>query len=227
MLRKYMILLCLLFLLPCAAQASEDAYLSPDDLHALSPAYETFLDELADLLVQRGLLSQAEREEWLLYQLGDYLQNGGYGSIAVLYTPGLLSIADASVMLRRISYETGEGVLYLETLNRYSPASSTLPGLPLDVQYYDVDDTLTACRYRWVTSYGSLYIWDGMEGDIVNVGATYVNNGKPLYWFAEPVDGIAETLALEVLHPTEDRTLLTVTLTVRSGDNFWSPEGFL
>lgn len=215
----------LLLALSCAARATEgDAYLSEDDLRALAPSYEAFLSTLVDLLIERGLLPEGDREAWLLYQRGDLIQNGGFGTIATLYTPGLLSMADETVTMRRMRLETTAGTLVLETLHRYSERTSPLPGLPLDAALYGPDGNVLPCRFRWITSYGSLVLWDGSMGEIVNVGAFYINDGRAMYWSAEPVDGIEETLRLEILAASEDTTLATVTLTLLSGPDFWSPE---
>ncbi len=129
-------LLCLTLvaclLAPLAALANDGAYLSGSDLHQIEPEYEAFLSALADLLVQKGLLAEEEREDWLLYQLGDFLQNGGYGTIVAMYTPGMLSYANESVTVRRFEIATAAGRLTLETLRKFSPQYSSLPGLPLD-----------------------------------------------------------------------------------------------
>ena len=53
------ILLALLLLVPAAALAGEgDPLLSVDDLLSLEESYSAFLDELEDLIVDRGLLSE-------------------------------------------------------------------------------------------------------------------------------------------------------------------------
>lgn len=49
-----------------------------------------FSGELGDLAVERGLLSEEDRAAWHDAQLGDFFQNGGYGSILVSYLPGAL-----------------------------------------------------------------------------------------------------------------------------------------
>ncbi len=223
--KRWFALLLALLLLPGVSLASDAAYLNGEDLRALSPAFEAFVEALADVLVARGLLAETDREAWVLYQRGDFLQNGGFGTIAVMYTPGLLSVADESVTMRRLSAETDAGTVWLETLHRYSEPYSPLPGLPLDVELLSPEDgTAVSCRFRWIATAGSFVIWDGAQGTLVNVGATYVSDGRPLYWFAEPVEGIEESLTLELLHPTEDRALAVVTLSLLSGADFWSPE---
>lgn len=222
--KRGLIVLLALCLLPVSAVSTTDAYLSGEDLKALEPAYEAFLSELADLLIQKGLLLETEREDWVLYQLGDYLQNGGFGTIAVMYTPGLLGVADEAVTVRRFSVETGAGTLNLETLRRYAPAYSQLPGLPLDVELVAASGEAVRCRFRWIADDGAFQIWDGTQGALINVGATYINDSKPLYWYADPYDGLETTLTLEILYAEEDRTMAEVMLTLLSGPDFWAPE---
>ena len=75
----------------CPARAEEGSpLLSVDDLLELEGSYEAFLEELGDLAVERGLLSEEDRAAWHDAQLGDFFQNGGYGSILVSYLPGAL-----------------------------------------------------------------------------------------------------------------------------------------
>jgi len=226
MTRKFLIGLLLAALLPLAgAFAMEgDAYLSQDDLRVLRPSFDAFLSEMADLLIDRGLLPEGDRESWILYQRGDFMQNGGFGTVYVIYTPGLLTLADESVTMRRFRADTPVGVLTLETLHRFVQSSSPLPGLPLDVELRTAEGETLPCRFRWITSAGSLVLWDGAMDEIVNVGASYINDGRAMYWIAEPVDGIEETLTLELLAADEDETLAVLTLTMLAGPNFWSPE---
>ena len=75
------------------ALAADGPMLTAEDLAELQPAYEAFLDELEDLIVEKGLLADDQREAWRMYQLGDFFQNGGYGMIAAMYTPDLLVYA--------------------------------------------------------------------------------------------------------------------------------------
>ena len=61
-----------LALFPLSAPAEEGSpLLSVDDLIALEDSYEAFLNELGDLAVQRGLLSEEDRAAWHDAQLGD------------------------------------------------------------------------------------------------------------------------------------------------------------
>ena len=228
--RKWKLALILL-LLPALAAAEEGPFLTSDILRDLQPAYEAFLSQLAERLIANDLLQEADRDAWVNYQLGDYYQNGGYGAITALYTPGLLEIADESVALCGFTVETEAGTLRFNTLNRYSTAYSPLPGLPLDdVELVGEDGVVVDCRYGWSAPHGSLLLWDGasgVAGEMINVGATYANDGKPLFWSAEPVDGIEENLTLTLFSAEEDRTLAVVELLVVSGPNFWTPESML
>ena len=218
-------LLCLLLiaclLAPLAALANDGAYLSGSDLHEIEPEYEAFLSALADLLVQKGLLAEEEREDWLLYQLGDFLQNGGYGTIVAMYTPGMLSYANESVTVRRFEIATAAGRLTLETLRKFSPQYSSLPGLPLDTELSDETGAPVGCRFRWTTTGGMLLIWDG-DG-VVAVGSTFVSDGRPLYWYEEPMEGCEETLRLEILDTAENTVMATIYPDVRSEDGCWIP----
>ena len=226
--RRWKIIIMLLLLLPVLAAAEEGPYLTTESLRLLRPAYEAFLSQLAEQLIAGGLLHEADREAWMNYQLGDYYQNGGYGAITAMYTPGLLEIADESVALRSFAVETEAGTLRLNTLNRYSTAYSPLPGLPLDdAELVGGDGVVVDCRYGWTVPHGTLLIWDGAAGEMVNVGATYANDGKPLFWSADPVDGIEESLTLTLLSLEEDRALAVVELLTVSGPNFWAPESLL
>lgn len=226
MMRSVLAVLICLCMLPCAALATEGAYLTGDELKALEPAFEAFLEELAGALVEKGLLQEEEREDWLMYQLGDYLQNGGYGSFVVLYAPGLLGVANEAVNMRRFEIKGDGSTMTLETLNRYVESYSPLPGLPLDVELTDNEGNLIPCRFRWTASGGTLLLWDGAQNELADVGATFINDGRPLYWYEEPFEGLEETLTLEILEADEDVLMVTVILKVVSGADYWSPEVF-
>ena len=91
-----------LALFPLSAPAEEGSpLLSVDDLIALEDSYEAFLNELGDLAVQRGLLSEEDRAAWHDAQLGDYFQNGGYGSILIWAIRGKRT--RCSAFLRRLT----------------------------------------------------------------------------------------------------------------------------
>lgn len=225
--KRLLALLLCLWLLPCTAVAMEGAYLTGEVLNRLEPAYEEFLRELAEELVQQGLLQEAEREAWVMYQLGDYLQNGGFGSIMINYMPGLLGIADESVTMRRFAMEVEAGTVLLETLRHYSEVYSPLPGLPLDVRFLDRSGKAVEARYRWSAEGGAFRIWDEETQRVVDVGESYVvDTDAPLYWYEEPYDGLEEPLTLEILAGDEDTVLVTVMLALIAEDGAWTPEGF-
>lgn len=218
------LLVCLL--LSGIAGAEEGAPLSTEDLQALEPAYEAFLLALEALLAEKGLLSEAEREAWRLYQLGDFLQNGGFGTLSITYLPGLLGTVDESVSMRRFVAASDAGIVRLETLQRYVEAYSPLPGLPLDAEVVDERGRAVRCRLRWVASRGMLLLYDGPSGEMVEVGATYISDGRPLYWYSEPYPGDEAVLALEILHEQDDVTMGLLALKIVSGDGYWMPEVF-
>ncbi|MGN0776908.1 MAG: hypothetical protein ACI4MM_09570, partial [Candidatus Ventricola sp.] len=88
--RRFLMMVVLLACLPvCVLAAEGDPLLSVDDLLSLEDSYDAFLDELEELIVERGLLSPEEREAWRDAQMGDFYQNGGYGSILANYMPGV------------------------------------------------------------------------------------------------------------------------------------------
>lgn len=222
--RRCLLLFLILCLLPFSSFAMEGAYLSGEELRALQPAFEAFLEELADTLVLHGILSEAEREAWLLYQLGDYVQNGGFGTISINYTDGLLDAPNEAVTLRRFSLETDAGLLLLETLRRYSEDYSPLPGVPLDVQLLDSEGMDVPCRWRWTAPSGSLLFYDGATEEAVNVGATYISDGRAIYWHSTPEKDAFVTLTLEILALEKDETLATATLVLASDGEVWTPE---
>lgn len=224
--RSIILCLCLcMCLLPALATAVEGAYLSADELRGLEPTFEAFLEEMADVLVDKGLLSPTEREAWILYQLGDFMQNGGFGTMTIGYTSGGWGREDDPVAMRRFLLETPAGTLYLETLGQYEESYSPLPGLPLDTELMDENGAAVPCRFRWTATSGSFEIWDNAKGETVPVGITYTSEGEPLYWYEEPIDGIDEVLTLDILSEEDDTVpLATVKLTVRSENDAWKVE---
>ena len=105
--------------------------LSVDDLLSLEESYEVFLEQLGDLAVERGLLSEDERAAWHDAQMGDFYQNGGYGSILVNYMPDALDYTREEETLLTLSAKLDGGTLELMTMRRYTPRDSMLSGLML------------------------------------------------------------------------------------------------
>ena len=91
-----------LALFPLSAPAEEGSpLLSVDDLIALEDSYEAFLNELGDLAVQRGLLSEEDRAA----EGGSVLYV--YGNAGTLYIPARWAIRGkrtrCSAFLRRLT----------------------------------------------------------------------------------------------------------------------------
>ena len=144
------------------ALAADGPMLTAEDLAELQPAYEAFLDELEDLIVEKGLLADDQREAWRMYQLGDFFQNGGYGMIAAMYTPDLLVYARDVDSLVSLSCQTGAGLLELQTMRGYTPLDSALPGLLLEVSLSDAEGMPVPCRFRFTATQGSFLAWDAL-----------------------------------------------------------------
>ena len=126
------ILLLALMIFPCCALAGEgDPLLSVDDLHTLEASYTAFLADLEELIIERGLLSESERQAWRDAQMGDFYQNGGYGSILANYMPGLLSFVREEDTMLTLSADLPCGTMTLSTVRRYTPMDSSLSGLML------------------------------------------------------------------------------------------------
>ena len=224
--------LCVLSLCVAAggALAGSEAgpLLSADDLRDLQPAYEAFLHQLAEVLVARDLLSPEAREDWTLYQLGDYYQNGGYGMIAAMFTPNLLEDARPQDALLRLKKDLpGAHMLHIDTMRAYLPLDSSQPGLLLEAGVTDAQGLPVACRFRWRSGQGGFLVWDALLGRVVEVGNHYVNDGRPAYWSDQPITGVTPQepwiLQLEILDPLDDeRTLGGAELALMPEGNGWA-----
>ena len=103
-------LMVLLMMISAGGLAAEgDPLLSVDDLLSLEKSYTVFLDELEELIVARGLLSEEERSAWRDAQMGDFFQNGGYGSILANYLPGVLGYVRDEETLLQLSTRMQDG----------------------------------------------------------------------------------------------------------------------
>lgn len=178
------VLACLLLALPAAACAAEgDPLLSVDDLLSLEESYEAFLGELEALAVQRGLLSEAERAAWHDAQLGDFYQNGGYGSILINYTPGYLGYAREEETLLTLSAALPGGkTLEMVTMRRYTPQDSSLSGLMLTPSVAGEDGTPVDAKFTFSADSGVFLKWDALLGTYVSVGATALSDGESVVW---------------------------------------------
>lgn len=172
-------LLVLLALPMCALAGEGDPLLSVDDLLALEESYGAFLAELEDLIVERGLLSEEERAAWHDAQMGDFYQNGGYGSILVSYMPGLLTYVREEDTYMTLSAELGGGcVMELSTMRRYTPQDSSLPGLMLTLSVTDAQGMPVDAQYTFTATGGVFLKWDAMLGAYVTLGASATSGGE-------------------------------------------------
>lgn len=172
-------LFVLLALPVCALAGEGDPLLSVDDLLTLEESYGAFLTELEDLIVERGLLSEEERAAWHDAQMGDFYQNGGYGSILVSYMPGLLTYVREEDTYMTLSAELGGGcVMELSTMRRYTPQDSSLPGLMLTLSVTDAQGMPVDAQYTFTATGGVFLKWDAMLGAYVTMGASATSGGE-------------------------------------------------
>jgi len=177
-------LLLMLLMLPAGVLAAEgDPLLSVDDLLSLETSYAAFLDELEDLIVERGLLSEEERSTWRDVQMGDFFQNGGYGSILANYLPGVLGYVRDEETLLQLSAKMEDGsTLYVDTMRRYSPQDSTLSGLMLTMSMTGSDGLPMNVSFDFGGTSGVFMKWDALMGAYVSVGATAQSEGETVVW---------------------------------------------
>lgn len=176
-------LILLLFLPVCALAAEGDPLLSVDDLLSLEESYLAFLTELEELIVERGLLSQEEREIWRDAQMGDFFSNGGYGSILANYMPGVLGyVRDEDTLLRLSAALEGGRVLHLDTMRRYTPKDSTLSGLMLTLSMTDEAGAPLDVSFALSGTSGVFLKWDAIMGAYISVGATAESDGETVVW---------------------------------------------
>lgn len=220
-------LLCLLLLCPALAQG--EAYgplLTVNDLARVQGSYEAFLLELQDLLVDKGLLSDENRERWMMYQLGDFVQNGGHGMIAAFYTPDLLENVREEDSLLRLQLASGEYHLRLDTMRRYTPLDTTLPGLLLELSLTDANNQPLTARFRITASQGGFSAWDALAQKYSDVGISILNDGRACYWSDQPItseeDAPFPLLTIEVLLDESSETVaFTATLTLTPAGTGW------
>ena len=199
-----LLLILTLFALPAHAEEGSPL-LSVDDLLSLEESYEVFLEQLGDLAVERGLLSEDERAAWHDAQLGDFFQNGGYGSILVNYMPGALEYTREEDTLLTLSAKLDGGMLELMTMRRYTPKDSTLSGLMLTPSMTDDAQMPMDAHYSFGSTSGVFMKWDALLGAYVSVGATAESDGETVVWSAQT--------------PAENANNPVITITVTNGQN--------
>ena len=230
--RRICIVLLILALAPLGALAAEgDPLLSVDDLLSLEDSYDAFLDELEELIVERGLLSPEEREAWRDAQMGDFYQNGGYGSILVNYMPGVLSYIREEETLMQLSTRLADGsTLYVDTMRRYTPQDSSLSGLMLTLSMTDESGVPLDVGFALSSASGVFLKWDAMESAYVSVGASARSDGETVVWSDQtPAQGAKNpTISITIIDPDTQETLAGATLTlIVDGDGYRVDENAL
>lgn len=210
-----LLLILTLFALPAHAEEGSPL-LSVDDLLSLEESYEVFLEQLGDLAVERGLLSEDERAAWHDAQMGDFYQNGGYGSILVNYMPGALDYTREEETLLTLSAKLGGGTLELMTMRRYTPRDSTLSGLMLTPSMTDDAQMPMDAHYSFGSTSGVFMKWDALLGTYVSVGATAESDGETVVWSAQtPAENAKNpVLTITVTNGREPLGEAALTLTV-------------
>ena len=172
-----------LLLLPSIALAGEgDPLLSVDDLHTIEESYKAFLSDLGDLIIARELLSPEERDAWHDAQMGDFYQNGGYGSILASYMPGLLSYVREEDTLLTLSAQLPCGTLEISTVRRYTPQDSSLSGLMLTLSLTDESGLPQDVIWQLSATSGLFLKWDPVTGSYESVGVSTESAGETVCW---------------------------------------------
>ena len=210
-----LLLVLTLFALPAHAEEGSPL-LSVDDLLSLEESYEVFLEQLGDLAVERGLLSEDERAAWHDAQMGDFYQNGGYGSILVNYMPGALDYTREEETLLTLSAKLDGGTLELMTMRRYTPRDSTLSGLMLTPSMTDDAQMPMDAHYSFGSTSGVFMKWDALLGTYVSVGAAAESDGETVVWSAQtPAENAKNpVLTITVTNEREPLGEAALTLTV-------------
>ncbi len=215
---------CALLALPPLALGEGDPLLSVDDLMTLEESYSAFLDDLEALIVERGLLSEGEREAWRDAQMGDFLQNGGYGSILANYTPGVLGYVRAEETTVSLSAQLADGqTLRVLTMRRYTPRDSSLSGLMITMEVVGADGLPRDIQYALSSTSGVFLKWDPISGAYVSVGVTAQSEGETVVWSDQtPSVGARNPVITISLTDTQTEAALpgaSLTLTVE-GDGY-------
>lgn len=229
--RRVLILIMLLVMLPlCALAAEGDPLLSVDDLLSLQDSYDAFLDALEELIVERGLLSPEEREAWRDAQMGDFFQNGGYGSILANYMPGVLGYVREEETLLQLSASVPGGTLYVDTMRRYTPQDTSLSGLMLTMSLSDESGMPMDVSFSLTSSSGVFLKWDAMTSAYASVGATALSDGETVVWSDQvPIEGAKDpTITISAIDPATQETITAGVLTLSvDGDGYRVQDGAL
>lgn len=222
--RAWMCILLVLLLLPAAALAGEgDPLLSVDELLSLEESYSAFLQELEALLVERGLLAEEDRDAWRDAQMGDFFQNGGYGSILATYMPGALNYVREEDTLLTLRAQLSCGTLELLTVRRYTPQDSTLPGLMLSMSLTDAAGMPVDVSWQLSSTSGLFLKWDALVGTYATVGAGAHSDGETVYWSDQTpaLSANNPVLTIDILDASTRQLLSRATLTLTvDGDGY-------
>ena len=229
--RRIFILMMMLVMLPaCVLTAEGDPLLSVDDLLSLQDSYDAFLDVLEEMIIERGLLSPEEREAWRSAQMGDFFQNGGYGSILINYMPGVLGYVREEETLAQLSTPVSAGTLYVDTMRRYTPQDTSLSGLMLTISLSDKSGVPLDARYSLTSSSGVFLKWDAITGSYTSVGATTQSDGETVVWSDQtPIEGAKDpTITISIVDTATEEIIDAgvLTLTV-DGDGYRVQDGAL
>lgn len=216
--------LLILMLLPgCALAGEGDPLLSVDDLSTLAESYEAFLSELESLIIERGLLAEEERAAWRDAQMGDFYQNGGYGSILANYMPGVLSYVREEEMLLTLRAKLTCGTLEVETVRRYTPEDSSLAGLMLTLRLADDAGIPKDVAWQFSATGGLFLKWDVLSGSYQSVGVSAASEGETVCWSDQAPAANAQNpvITIDVLDALTQEAIgqATLTLTV-DGDGY-------
>ena len=219
-----LMMLCLFVWPACALAGEGDPLLSVDDLLSLEESYGAFLSELEELIVARGLLSEEEREIWRDAQMGDFFQNGGYGSVLANYMPGVLGYVREEETLLSLSVSIGGHTLHLDTMRRYTPQDSSLSGLMLTMSLTDEGGAPKDASFTLSSTSGVFLKWDALSGAYVSVGAGAQSDGETVVWSDQaPIEGAKNPVITITVTDSETQTALegaaALTLSV-DGDGY-------
>ncbi len=206
-----------LLLAPAARAAEGDPLLGVDDLLSLEESYSAFLSQLEDLIVSRGLLSEDDREAWRDAQMGDFFQNGGYGSILASYMPGALGLAREEDTLAELRAPLPDGgALELDTMRRYTPQDSSLPGLMLTLSLADASGAPRDAAFTLRADSGVFLKWDALLGTYQDVGREAESTGETVVWSDQtPAEDARDPqIAILVTDAATGETLAEATLTL-------------
>ena len=213
-----------LLLLPAVALAGEgDPLLSVDDLLTLEESYEAFLSDLGDLIIERGLLSPEERRAWHDAQMGDFYQNGGYGSILASYMPGLLSYVREEDTLLTLTAQLPCGTMEIATVRRYTPQDSSLSGLMLTLSLTDESGLPMDVIWQLSATSGLFLKWDPVMGSYESVGVSTESAGETVCWSDQtPAENaMSPVITIDGFDAETGETIGSATLTLTvDGDGY-------